>query len=1179
MAISSISNTCLGIPNLFPKNPISIWRKDNTFKFNIHDSNLRLLRRPFPIHLHLSTTRRLQPSAKFIRPSSRRNSLRKKLNEQLLQQQGGQCPKVLDPILNYDDKESSNVIQDVDGADSSKLNSNNITLPANKEANSGHLGDSVLWNKLETWVDQCKTESEFWGVGFGPIFTIYRDLDGKTKSVIVNEEEILKRCGFSPHKYDRSEFMVSPEAKYKIDHANYLAKEIESGNHAFPESSSVARFVVQGQQSRFLNTIQSLTHKSVLSSKQSKVGIILLLGCFFMVCGLKALFANREAKVEYSRLEKDMLRRKVKARKENEKLEKGNVEVIQDFKEVQISSKERPKINKQEVMEYISKTNLSSLDSSSKPSDFDCRIQEIREMARQVRKDERKDSTPSASDAEAIDSKEEHVNLPNGCSNESKFVVDKITNITTENQKSQTSASSACEDLLKDFYEQKGTSSSTIGLADGESYVGEIKEKKNSETVSSIEVPTVKPKKRFGTRKIISSVDKAREYLSQEHVERKLKEEFNQSDGVLVNSNIEHEATHNSNNLNNGVSIPVKPGGLINSETDHNVRKELRVTKKADANFEDVRKEYTSTDTELLWSVKNEGNHSQLEERPSLSCLSKSEKGGTSIQEPDKDSPSFQSSKCSVENDSAFKPTVGTNRPDIEEGSRDIDDQTSTSAPGIGNKSRNTKDASPMDKGSWIAENFHEMEQVVQMIATGFSENYKVAREKVKQELHVCPDLIRSNVDEYGGELEWMQDDRLREIVFQVRDNELCGRDPFYLMDDEDKLEFFKGLERKVEKENVNLGNLHEWIHSNIENLDYGADGISIYDTPEKIIPRWIGPPVDKIPDFLNNVANRDDMAKKSFNNPPAARKNGQESRNKPQESTLSKHVSPTVAKGQRIEAVNAASKEPNTVIEASDGSSRAGKKSGKEYWQHTKKVSRSFLESYNAETDPEVKADMRNIGKGLDRWITEEEVQEAANFMDKIPEKGREYIEKKLNKVKREMELFGPQAVVSKYKEYSEEKEIDYLWWLDLPYILCLELYTIEDGEEKVGFYSLEMAEDLELDPKPFHVIAFEDPGDCKNLCYIVQAQMEMLGNGSAFVVARPPKDTFRDAKEKGFSITVIKKGEMQLNVDLTLEEVEEQIIEIGSKIYHDSITKERSVDINGLMKGVFGVSKSAKR
>lgn len=70
-----------------------------------------------------------------------------------------------------------------------------------------------------------------------------------------------------------------------------------------------------------------------------------------------------------------------------------------------------------------------------------------------------------------------------------------------------------------------------------------------------------------------------------------------------------------------------------------------------------------------------------------------------------------------------------------------------------------------------------------------------------------------------------------------------------------------------------------------------------------------------------------------------------------------------------------------------------------------------------------------------------------------------------------------------------------------------CIELYTVEEDVPRVGFYSLEMAADLELDPKQYHVIAFEDPGDSKNFCYIVQAHMDMLGSGKAFVVARPPK------------------------------------------------------------------------
>lgn len=70
------------------------------------------------------------------------------------------------------------------------------------------------------------------------------------------------------------------------------------------------------------------------------------------------------------------------------------------------------------------------------------------------------------------------------------------------------------------------------------------------------------------------------------------------------------------------------------------------------------------------------------------------------------------------------------------------------------------------------------------------------------------------------------------------------------------------------------------------------------------------------------------------------------------------------------------------------------------------------------------------------------------------------------------------------------------------------------------------------------------------------------------------PSQDAFREAKANGFGVTVIRKGEIQLNVDQTLEEVEEQITEIGSKIYHDAIMRDRSVDISTLMKGVFGVT-----
>ncbi|KAK8939085.1 hypothetical protein KSP39_PZI011558 [Platanthera zijinensis] len=58
-------------------------------------------------------------------------------------------------------------------------------------------------------------------------------------------------------------------------------------------------------------------------------------------------------------------------------------------------------------------------------------------------------------------------------------------------------------------------------------------------------------------------------------------------------------------------------------------------------------------------------------------------------------------------------------------------------------------------------------------------------------------------------------------------------------MDAEDQHAFFHGLDRKAEKVNKKLAGLHEWIHSKIENLDYGTYDIGLDDPLEKVIPRW----------------------------------------------------------------------------------------------------------------------------------------------------------------------------------------------------------------------------------------------------------------------------------------------------------------------------------------------------
>ena len=186
-----------------------------------------------------------------------------------------------------------------------------------------------------------------------------------------------------------------------------------------------------------------------------------------------------------------------------------------------------------------------------------------------------------------------------------------------------------------------------------------------------------------------------------------------------------------------------------------------------------------------------------------------------------------------------------------------------------------------------------------------------------------------------------------------------------------------------------------------------------MHDPPEKIFPRWKGPSLTEDPEFLNKHSS--DVTKDQL-------------------SPL-KSSSPVHNLGKN--SSDGASMSPRTIIQSSDGSSRPGKKLGKEQWEHTKKWSREFLQLYNEETDPEIKSIMRDMGKDLDKWITEREIQDVADLMSRIPRRKRKFIEKKLNKLKSQIENFGHQAVFAKYKEYVDEKEEDYLWWLDLKFIL----------------------------------------------------------------------------------------------------------------------------------------------
>ncbi|KAK7275370.1 hypothetical protein RIF29_16486 [Crotalaria pallida] len=1183
-----------------PTSPLNFFCHPKTLhsKFPSYPSNKPTSifhRTPFPhYYLSISKTPKFQTFAHFGRPTNRRNSLRKKLlhdhhhNHQVRPNQ----VETQNPSSIVDD----NVVE-------------NVEIVEEDKEKPKLLGESVLLSKLENWVDQYKRDFEYWGIGSGPIFTVYEDSFGGVKRVLVDEDEILRRS-----KVLREVIEDYPEVRDKILDARNMATEMENGNNVIPRTSSVAKFVVQGKDEEekeggFVEGIRGFVIQPGLLPKVSGVGSKVL--CVLVVLwAVKKAFSYGDKEVGPTEMEKEMMRRKMKARKEKEMLVKGAVEVIPKVSEsLPVMDMEKPKLDKEQLKNSILKAKASSdklevKDSSAKVGsgsvDMDYKIQEIREMARQARKIEGRDHSPVHSDMEMDDP------VIKESSDEVEVIkMSPEQNKSLRNHENEVERKTTSVDIVKNIdnsvlhevlpADECNLHASNVIVLDDK----EINKQDTEFTESSVPLKDREPNHPSETPingssinessvnkkpRIIRSVKEARDYLSKKHDKQDLDmkskiepvieniADFRSSSDIDLNEekcqNLEMNTILTRNDASNGISDS-KPAP--NACEDPNQKDKEFGSAKNDCDKEssvepgvgDLQKYETtldhevngiSTDTRLSAKAENwlENNFHEVEPSSNQSTSDALNGISDSPMNPSEDlnqkDKEFGPTKDDCFNDSGVEPGVG----DLQKFGTILDGE-------VNGVSKETKPSEKTEK--WLEENFHEVEPIIKQMRAGFRNNYMAAKERVDQALDI-PTEMESGFGEDGGELDWMQDDHLRDIVFRVRENELSGRDPFYLMNAEDKDAFFRGLEKKVEKENEKLSHIHEWLHSNIENLDYGADGISIYDPPEKIIPRWKGPPAEKIPELLNEfLEHRKTISPRNMN--PVKKDQNAVAKNSVDSSSLKK-VDGSLAHKKKW-------KNTKTVIEGSDGSVKPGKKSGKEYWQHTKKWSHGFLQSYNAETDPEIKSTMKDIGKDLDRWITEKEIEEAADLMNKLPDKSRSFVEKKLNKLKKEMELFGPQAVVSKYREYADDKE-DYLWWLDLPHVLCIELYITEDGEQRVGFYSLEMAADLELEPKPNHVIAFQDAGDCKNLCYIIQAHMEILGNGNAFVVARPPKDAFREAKANGFGVTVIKKGQLQLNIDQPLEEVEEQIEEIGSKMYHDMMTKEQSVDINSIMKGVFG-------
>ncbi|KAB2595854.1 hypothetical protein D8674_031304 [Pyrus ussuriensis x Pyrus communis] len=791
-------------------------------------------------------------------------------------------------------------------------------------------------------MEQSRRDTEYWGIGSGHIFTVVQDSDGSVKAVSVNEDEILRRS----------------RVNLKILQAESLAREMERGNNGIQRNSSIAKFGNEGE--GLVKEIQGFTLGSELIPKLSRVGRLVLYG-FIALWALKKLFTFGNNEERYSELEKEMMRRKIKARKEKEIFEL--MKVIGRGK----SSNGNPALQ-------VSPSSMTT----AEYTDFDDTVQEIsiRNMARQAREIHSRDGdrnnfqtlNDEISD-ETVNEISDETDAVKRHGDEQENILPNLSDVVEDGNNQAFSISNIeVSDDRESTNQDVTDSEQNLHLPDNAPFRESRKSSKGS--------LQVKPR-------VIRSVKEAREYLSKKDDKTKLNGEprFEPVPRSDVLGRLQSAKDFGNNGSQGAFVVNNDLGSVVPNETsdppstenafeDYDLKDDKFEGIKSDKPDETKKRHFMDDDQKQQVSLDHESSNS----------------------------------------DSMIEPSVKYEK--------------------------------------WIEENFNEFEPIAKKIGVGFRDNYMVSRGKADQESIMSSDMTQlGSNEEDDSELEWMKDDSLREIVLQVRDNELAGRDPFHMMDAEDKDAFFKGLEKKVEKENTKLTKLHELLHSNIENLTYGADGISIYDPPEKIIPRGKGPPLEKSPEFLNYFQ---EQRKAIF------AENDGISVNKDEQNFLQNS---TGSQSHENIAATPINNDPNkkdirsskTIIEGSGGSVRAGKKSGKEYWQHTKKWSQG--------------------------------------------------------KLKREMELLGPQAVVSKYREYAEDKKEDYLWWLDLPYVLCIELYTVDNEEQRIGFYSLEMAADLELEPKPYHVIAFEGSNDGKNLGYIIQPQMETLGNGHAFVVAQQPK------------------------------------------------------------------------
>ncbi|CAM6091049.1 unnamed protein product [Calypogeia fissa] len=470
-------------------------------------------------------------------------------------------------------------------------------------------------------------------------------------------------------------------------------------------------------------------------------------------------------------------------------------------------------------------------------------------------------------------------------------------------------------------------------------------------------------------------------------------------------------------------------------------------------------------------------------------------------------------------------------------------------------------------------------------------------------------------------EMEWMRDDVLRAIVFKVQANEEAGREPFHSLNSEQETLFFKGLERKFEREGDQV---KKWIKDRVENIDYGSNGISVFDPPESYELKWKeGVERASKSEFYNRFSKdrhriinekrgliypspsvseqlspTDSTEESQLSSSPAPCPSSSTTPPSPVSSShtpLSRDLDTTHGRSRenlsgdgKAKVVVSSSPRPGKATD-SFPSTRPGAQTGeagKEDWDHTKRWAKDLERKYAMETDPATRALMRELGQDLERWITEDEIEAASRMLDNGLEGEEEYVkmhyERTKEKIKRQREVFGRDAMLNKYSEYKEEAEEVELWWLSLPFVVCIGLRATVEGELRTGLYSVDVAPALDgvagVPSVAYHTVAFQDRGDAQNFCTLINSQPENLNAAGAEPVPFDPKDLYNDAKSEGFRVTVIKKGQLQLSVDKPFDEVESRILELGSARYFEELMCDRMIDMDAVVDDGLGFGRDPR-